>query len=70
MFLPIVERGVQTFNMDDSKQLAEYEDLIKDPLVTILEKRYQKKRQEEWLGEEGTVEEELHLIVEFERKSL
>jgi len=70
MYLPNITRGVEKFNMDESKERAEYERLIDDPLVHILDKKYQKQRNEEWDGDDGTVEEILYLIVEFERKSL
>ena len=70
MYLPNITRGVEKFNMDELKERAEYERLIDDPLVHILDKKYQKQRNEEWDGDDGTVEEILYLIVEFERKSL
>lgn len=70
MFLPVIDRSVEKFDMDDAKDRARYADLLADPLVQVLEKKYQKQRQEEWQGEDGTVEETLYLMVEFERKSL
>ena len=70
MFLEKVTRRVLKLNLDDPEDKAEYGDILNDPLASILSKKWEKLREEDWQGEDGTVKETTWLIIEVEEKAL
>lgn len=70
MFLENVSRRILKLNLDDKADRQEYDDILNDPLCTILSKKWEKLREEDWIGEDGSVKETTWLIVEIEEKKL
>jgi hypothetical protein len=71
MFIETQKRHIKTFDLSEADDREEYDGLISDPLVTILEKKTIKKREEEWHGEStGEVHEYFVVILEWEAKDL
>jgi hypothetical protein len=71
MFIETQKRHINTFDLSEADDREEYDALLSDPLVTILEKKMIKKREEEWRGEgEGEVHEYFVVILEWESKHL
>jgi hypothetical protein len=70
MFLEKVNRRIEKFDLDEPDDKEAYNDILENPLVSILTKRWEKKRKEEWIGEEGSIRDRFILIVELEEKSL
>ena len=85
MFLENRKRKCRTYEVDvkggeictsGSDQL-DYDELISDPLIMVLEKKWIKKRTEEWNGsggdgsaKEGFVREDWYIVIEYEQKEL
>ena len=82
MFLENKERKSRTYEVDVKggeimalgSDQVDYDVLISDPLIHVIEKKWIKKRTENWSGEgeskEGFVREDWFLVVEFEKKKL
>jgi hypothetical protein len=70
MFLEKVSRRVLKLNLDDKDDKAEYDAILNDPLASILSKKWEKLREENWEGEDGTVSDTNWLIIEVEEKAL
>jgi hypothetical protein len=70
MFLEKVSRRVLKLNLDDKDDVETYNEILNDPLASILSKKWEKLREEDWMGEDGSVKDTTWLIIEIEEKSL
>lgn len=67
MLLPKKTRHFAKFNLDDAGERGDYEALLDDPSVTIIERHPEKHTESEFEGPSTT---ELHMYVEYERCDL
>lgn len=58
------------FCMSDSKDRDEYDEIVNNPLCTVLEKSKEKLREEEQIGESRVVKETLVFLVTWQEKKL
>jgi hypothetical protein len=68
-----VSRSFKKFNIDNSEDVSEYEEILNDPLCTIITERIEKVREETYDGDTGmrtSSKEELWKLVTWDEKIL
>lgn len=70
MFITRTERKVASFYLDDRRDVVEFERLLNDPAVNIIERKYQTQSEASFEGESRTVIERPFVRVEYEICSL
>jgi hypothetical protein len=78
MFLENKSRKFESFEVDlegsDDTDSEAYSELLSNPLINILDKKWVKRRTENWDGygneKSGTVKETWYMSVEYEARSL
>jgi len=63
-------RRTAQFDLNSQKDRFTYDEILNDPLCTIIEKIKEKMREESRDGEEVTIKERLVFIVTWEEKKL
>lgn len=69
----LIERSVvesRTFNLDAAGDLEEYNELLDDPAVRVLHKKFIDHTEVEQEGRMRTEVKEMHIYVEWERCTL
>lgn len=70
MYIVRTERKVSTFYLDDGRDLKSFEELLNDPSINIIERKYDKRSEIEFEGEAQKVNERPYVRVEYEICSL
>jgi hypothetical protein len=70
MYITRTERKVTSFYLDDRRDVAEFERLLNDPSINIIERKYQTQSEATFEGESRTVTERPFVRVEYEICSL
>lgn len=70
MFIEKASRGMAVFDLNDSDDVKAYNDLLNDPAIKILDKKYGKTESTTQDGEYNSTEKNDMLYVEYEECDL
>jgi hypothetical protein len=70
MFITRTKKHVNTFYLDDAEDRQEFDRLLNDPSIMILDKKFQTQSESTFEGESKTVIERPFVRVEYEECSL
>ena len=70
MYIERARVQTQVFNLDDNEDLRRWEEILSDPAVRVLNKKFINHTESETSGRDRTETKEVHLYVEWEECSL
>lgn len=70
MFITRTEKKIATFNLNNTQEVTQFEELLNDPSINILSRKYEKLTETTYEGDMSTSVEVPYVRLEYEVCSL